>query len=174
MLHEGYNTKTKPTFKNDIAVIVIDPLNFNDPKVQPIEMFTNSDEEITPGSYCISIGCSNSRPSRTKHASHIVDSEVISEESCKNEYSKIDAIITSTNICARKPCADINGSFPCRGDSGAPLVCPDSRGKIRLAGLVSFGFQSCRLSSTIVFTKISSFKDWILHRLNMIFIKNIE
>ena len=161
--HENYNTAIKPTFENDIALITLsEALDLSDPNVQPIEMFTNFDEEVTPGSYCLSIGCSSSRPSTSLYyASQVVDSEVMDLGSCKNEFP---SEISSSNICARKPCDDIDGKIPCRGDSGSPLVCPDQRGRLKVAGLVSFGSSRCTSSSTTVFTRIQNFYDWVLNQ----------
>lgn len=61
-------------------------------------------------------------------------------------------------------CAGFGGKSPvsgCNGDSGGPLVCQEG-GKYVLRGAVSWGIPGCPGGNTFsVFTRISSFVDWI-------------
>ena len=57
-------------------------------------------------------------------------------------------------------CAGGAGTSACRGDSGGPLVCFD-RGVWVLEGITSSGRTDCFPLQPSVFTRVSSFVDWI-------------
>lgn len=158
-IHEDYSVKG--TIENDIAMVSLeDPLDFDDPEVQPMSSWKPT-EPIQANTYCLTIGCSQLRPSSNKYyASQIVDGQVVSDESCRNVYEKGGISIGPGMICASKPCSNIRNK-PCRGDSGSPLVCPDSLGRLKMVGLVSFGLTDCSRNPIIVYTRISHYQDWI-------------
>ena len=47
-----------------------------------------------------------------------------------------------------------------QGDSGGPFVCERSGGHV-LAGLTSWGSNQCDITLPNVYTRISSFREWI-------------
>ena len=54
----------------------------------------------------------------------------------------------------------------CQGDSGGPLVCEGSFGDAKqeqwfLFGITSFGALDCSSYSSSVYTKVSTYVDWI-------------
>ena len=48
----------------------------------------------------------------------------------------------------------------CRGDSGGPLLVDDGTGRLRLAGVVSYGYDNC-VAGVSVFTRVDAFAPWI-------------
>lgn len=55
-----------------------------------------------------------------------------------------------------------NGTSPCNGDSGGPLIVSDGLGSFKLAGIVSFGVMGCiSRESTAVFTRVDGIRDWV-------------
>ncbi|KAI8436769.1 hypothetical protein MSG28_010236 [Choristoneura fumiferana] len=74
---------------------------------------------------------------------------------CSSRYSHIKAIISDSMICASH--LDRGGIDGCFGDSGGPLLY-----KGVVVGLVSFGFACGHAYYPGVYTKISSFTDWII------------
>ena len=55
-----------------------------------------------------------------------------------------------------------NGTSPCNGDSGGPLIVSDGLGGFKLAGIVSFGLGGCMSrESTAVFTRVDGIRDWV-------------
>jgi hypothetical protein len=57
-------------------------------------------------------------------------------------------------------CAFDPGVNVCRGDSGGPLLVDDGTGELRLAGIVSYGFDRC-VAGVSVFTRVDAFAPWI-------------
>ncbi|XP_030386078.1 chymotrypsinogen 2-like [Scaptodrosophila lebanonensis] len=81
---------------------------------------------------------------------------IMSNEDCKEFFHKYipRKIFTSSFVCIAP-----GNSTPCNGDSGGPLVLQD--GKNTLIGLTSHGFGGCPLNAPVIFTRVSSYLDWI-------------
>ena len=93
---------------------------------------------------------------------HEVEIKVVDPESCKQTYAALnypDWSIGETEICAAEP---EGGKDSCYGDSGGPLVVPANtpKGFIQV-GIVSWGPQCGNPTYPGVYTRISSFTDWI-------------
>ena len=141
---------------NDVGIITVtQPFDFSDPHVQPIGMFkTSVDESVAPNTTCFATGwgqLSGGINPTLQNALQVVEIEVISNENCQSEY---EGNIEPGMICAGKA-----GAGTCSGDSGGPLVCPDAKGDLKLAGLVSLVNEKC--SSSSVFARVSYYEDWI-------------
>lgn len=93
---------------------------------------------------------------------HEVDIEVIDPQECKAVYKslQVDAFtIGDTEICATGPSG---GKDSCFGDSGGPLVVhADTPNGYAQAGIVSWGPQCGNPLFPGVYTRVSSFSDWI-------------
>jgi len=93
---------------------------------------------------------------------HEVDIEVIDPTECKAVYNALQVpafTIGDTEICATGP---RGGKDSCFGDSGGPLVVPADvpRGYVQV-GIVSWGPQCGNPLFPGVYTRVSSFSDWI-------------
>ena len=58
----------------------------------------------------------------------------------------------------------------CQGDSGGPLVCEGSFGESKqeqwyLFGITSFGALDCSSYTSSVYTKVSTYVDWIVEKM---------
>jgi secreted trypsin-like serine protease len=88
--------------------------------------------------------------------------EVFSNTACNNAYG---GGITSGMLCASHfDAVDNSGSSDrdtCQGDSGGPLVAPTAAGP-RLAGITSFGVDCASRPFPGVYTRVSTYRDWIL------------
>ena len=98
---------------------------------------------------------------------HEVDVEVIDQGECKSVYTSLQVpafTIGDTEICANGPSG---GKDSCFGDSGGPLVVPASnpRGFVQV-GIVSWGPQCGNPLFPGVYTRVSSFADWIKQNVN--------
>ncbi|RWS12015.1 hypothetical protein B4U79_07101, partial [Dinothrombium tinctorium] len=83
----------------------------------------------------------------------IAPMKCVSNEECKKTYSGV----TNSQICAKGP----SGQTACNGDSGGPLLCLDADGRAHLVGIVSYGTRNCPENRLSVFTRISSYIDFI-------------
>lgn len=93
---------------------------------------------------------------------HEVDIEVIDPKECKAVYDSLQVsafTVGDTEICATSPSG---GKDSCFGDSGGPLVAPakNDRGYVQV-GIVSWGPQCGNPLFPGVYTRVSSFSDWI-------------
>ena len=98
---------------------------------------------------------------------HEVDIEVIDPGECKSVYKALQVpafAIGDTEICATGPSG---GKDSCFGDSGGPLVAPANteRGYVQV-GIVSWGPQCGNPLYPGVYTRVSSFSDWIKKTMN--------
>ena len=160
-VHEDHSTEGR--IVNDIAMVTLeDPLDFNNPNVQPISSdLLKQTESNLPNTHCRTIGCSRYSLSNTTYASQIVDSQIVSDETCRNTFENFGVSITPGMLCASKRCVTLRNNRPCTGDSGSPLVCLDALGRSKMVGLVSFGMSNCSRNPVIVFTRIAYYQDWI-------------
>ena len=94
---------------------------------------------------------------------HEVDIEVIDPKECKAVYESLqvpDFVVGDTEICATGP---TGGKDSCFGDSGGPLIVADKgndKGYTQV-GIVSWGPQCGNPLFPGVYTRVSSFSDWI-------------
>ena len=88
-----------------------------------------------------------------------LDLDIIPEETCEREFKKVvhNFNLTSTRICAR---AELHRDG-CRGDSGGPLMHVTEAATYDVIGITSFGNKNCDSSSPGVYTRVSSYLDWI-------------
>jgi secreted trypsin-like serine protease len=93
---------------------------------------------------------------------HQVEVDVIDQTECKSVYEALQVpafSIGDTEICATAP---EGGKDSCFGDSGGPLVvkADNTRGYAQV-GIVSWGPQCGNPLYPGVYTRVSSFSDWI-------------
>jgi secreted trypsin-like serine protease len=93
---------------------------------------------------------------------HEVDVEVIDGNECKTVYQSLQVsafTIGDTEICATGPSG---GKDSCFGDSGGPLVvAADNERGFTQVGIVSWGPQCGNPLYPGVYTRVSSFADWV-------------
>ncbi|CAG5129869.1 unnamed protein product [Candidula unifasciata] len=162
--HKLYDPKTTV---NDIALLRVNPgsdgkgISFNK-FVQPISLI-NSAASPPVGALLVVSGwggilrCKNCTSEPQEFPPILKKAEVpaISQEECKRLYSQ--NTITDRMLCA----GWLDGrADACTGDSGGPLVYETAGSKV-LAGVVSWA-GGCGLENTPgVYTRVSSFLDWI-------------
>lgn len=89
---------------------------------------------------------------------------VVPDSLCDEAYD--NSINEHTEVCAGYKAG---GKDACQGDSGGPLVTKDEGGKgVVLQGLVSWGHGCARAGKYGVYTRVSSYIDWIKHAINVV------
>ncbi|XP_026805755.1 uncharacterized protein LOC113548864 [Rhopalosiphum maidis] len=168
IIHEKYNGYN---FANDIALLKLrNSVTFND-LIQPICMPMTSilrDLDISRRLLFIA-GWGTTIPTQTNSAPRVtalmkVQVPIAKADECARVYSNMSqAVIDDRVLCAGFP---EGGKDMCRGDSGGPLMYP--KGKVfYLIGIVSFETKKCgEPGFPGVYTKVPSFMDWIIDKLN--------
>ncbi|KAM9837511.1 transmembrane protease serine 9-like isoform 2-T2 [Aulostomus maculatus] len=151
IVHPDYN---ETTLTNDIALIRLSrPVNFTD-YISPICLADNS-SQVVNSTLCWSTGWG--RTGANDSASNTlleVEIPVTGNEECKLSYQEIIKI-TDKMICAGKENKGV-----CMGDSGGPLECQQESTWIQV-GITSFGIPCALAEYPAVYSRVSSFQDWI-------------
>lgn len=78
-------------------------------------------------------------------------------EVCGEQYADL-AYDGKTQICAGRKFGRVDS---CQGDSGGPLVALDKAERTYQVGVVSYGFECAAEKSEGVYTRVSSYRNWI-------------
>ncbi|CAG0915636.1 unnamed protein product [Notodromas monacha] len=157
--HKYYDSRT---YENDIALIRLrKPLTWSK-SVQPICLSNNS-EHYVPGRRAVVTGWGRtSETSRyTPSILQNVEVPVVTNDLCRVQLAEYLPIF-STQLCAGYPGGELDA---CQGDSGGPLVIKEG-GRVYLVGIVSVGVGCARPLLPGVYTKISSYIDWITRNMS--------
>lgn len=163
IVHPKFNSKT---LEFDVALV---KLGTSVPKNLPLASLITGKQEkksASPGDGMYVVGWGSIARSGNKFPVELRDAKVpvVANDVC-NEAKAYEGDITNKMICA----GELDGSKgTCSGDSGGPLLAKDGSGDYRLlAGIVSFGTIPCAFRKHPgVFTRITSYRDWILDRIS--------
>ncbi|XP_068126827.1 transmembrane protease serine 3 isoform X2 [Hyperolius riggenbachi] len=152
-----YHSKYKSsTMSNDIALIKLaTPFTFSD-LVQPI-CLPNYGEDFPEGKICwISGWGATEDGGDTSQTMDYAGVPLISNRVCNTKYV-YGGVIKPSMLCA----GFLEGGVDtCQGDSGGPLACED-RKVWKLMGTTSWGVGCAMRYKPGVYTRITSFLDWI-------------
>lgn len=107
------------------------------------------------------------------HGSHVlqmVQVPVIDNKPCEDLYKKMEYVAPG-RFDKRVMCAGFleGGKDSCQGDSGGPMVLPifeNGRFPIYQIGVVAYGNGCARKDSPGVYSRVTSFIDWIQQQIN--------
>lgn len=157
--HPNY-TFTKSN--NDIGLIKLkQPINFTR-NVQPICLPKTSKLQtgnlVGHNPFVIGWGVTNYGEG-AKSLSKLMQAQipVIDNYSCNNSYSRHGRKITNEQICTYD---EYNKKDACQGDSGGPLILHDEN-YYYIIGVVSFGFKCGEPGYPGVYTRVTSYLNWI-------------
>ncbi|XP_017043447.1 serine protease snake-like [Drosophila ficusphila] len=150
-VHPEYNNKTP---YNDIALLELETAA--KPELKPICLYTEKELE---DSLVTAIGYGQTSFSGPSSAQLLkVRLQTVSNKECQ-DYYQVDQLaqgVLSTQLCAVDK---FGGQDTCQGDSGGPMIMQD--GKLDyIVGITSLG-QGCGSGPPSVYTRVSSFVDWI-------------
>eukprot|EP00112_Aurelia_sp_Birch-Aquarium-sp1_P005325 Seg1602.6 transcript_id=Seg1602.6/GoldUCD/mRNA.D3Y31 product="Plasma kallikrein" protein_id=Seg1602.6/GoldUCD/D3Y31 len=154
--HESYGFAS---FDNDIALLKLaKPVSYNQ-AIKPVCLPKQGEAE-KPGERCYITGWGR-LTERGAKAKILQEARlpIIAKDECKRAISVASpfSIYTDNMICAGYKAGGIDA---CQGDSGGPLSCARS-GRYELNGIVSWGRGCARANSYGVYTKVSSYINWI-------------
>jgi len=125
----------------------------------PVCLATPEDDQkfAAPGTTCTVSGWGyiDNRGGTLPDTLHKVDVPVWANDECKEEFNQL----TDKHICTRR--SGIHST--CAGDSGGPLQCKKDDGSFVQVGTVSYSLPDCQSDpKPSVFTRVSSYHDWIM------------
>jgi hypothetical protein len=151
-----YPTYNNPTYAQDIALLELDAPS----EYTPIKLFTHQPdlENLEAAGTMLTVS-GWGRLSDGGPAANVLQKAqvpVISNAECQAKYP--EETITDSMFCAAYPGGGVDA---CQGDSGGPIVGVDSLGDYYLVGLVSWGYGCARATRPGVYTRVSTFHDWV-------------
>ncbi|XP_004067879.2 duodenase-1 [Oryzias latipes] len=148
--HPNYNE-----LSNDIMLLKLDGRARLTPEVQVIPLKSGT---VGPASQCITAGWGDIGDNRTiANRLQEVDVTILAQRTCRQRWGNV-------RVLRSMVCGVGARSFQgfCSGDSGGPMICDGEA-----AGIVSFSGRRCGDPSTPdVYTRISSFRSWIITQFN--------
>eukprot|EP00092_Neocalanus_flemingeri_P034504 GFUD01037517.1.p1 GENE.GFUD01037517.1~~GFUD01037517.1.p1 ORF type:complete len:430 (+),score=115.47 GFUD01037517.1:90-1379(+) len=93
---------------------------------------------------------------------------VVSNQQCADKYSQLFRRDVSADIrIGEHLCAGgVRGQDSCNGDSGGPLIGREGAvSPYILVGVVSAGTKTCAIGAPGIFTRVTSYMDWIVQNL---------
>lgn len=155
--HPDYDPQT---MDNDIAILFLKqaPAAGQNPiqTIEPIAM--NRDDRLPQiGRKATVIGWGNTTSYGALFDDELreVDVEVMGVSKCQQAYDNV----TMRQICAGDMAH--GGVDSCQGDSGGPLIATDAQGVKKLVGIVSWGDGCALAGKPGVYTRVSSYADWV-------------
>lgn len=96
---------------------------------------------------------------------------ILANSACQTRYKAVNKLISNKQFDNAVLCAGVltGGKDSCQGDSGGPLMLPQRVGLISYyyqVGIVSYGIGCARADIPGVYTRVTSFIDWIQEKIN--------
>lgn len=153
-LHEEY--RPSDSWRNDIALIEVkSPFAFTN-LVSAVDL-PEPNQPVEPGSPAVVSGYGLlSKHGRRTTDLYVVDILIANQTYCKTQYAKSQHVY-DTQICAYDP---VENKGSCQGDSGGPLTVNG-----QLVGLVSWAHGCASTRYPTVYTRVSSYINWIYERM---------
>uniref|UniRef100_A0A672FBZ1 Serine protease 56 n=1 Tax=Salarias fasciatus TaxID=181472 RepID=A0A672FBZ1_SALFA len=151
--HPKFNPKT---LNNDIALVELTNPVVMSEHVTPVCLPSGS--EPPAGSPCLVAGW-GSLYEEGPFADAVMEAKVplLSQSTCKSIFGK--ELVVNTMFCAGYLSGGIDS---CQGDSGGPLLYQDRvSGRFQLYGIISWGNGCGEKGKPGVYTRVSTFSDWI-------------
>ncbi|XP_075796837.1 ovochymase-1 isoform X2 [Pelodiscus sinensis] len=151
-VHVHYNFSGFPS-SNDITLLELEkPIKLGDSVA--LICLPDRDEEISIDARCLTAGWGATESGKDEYSIRLQQASIplFSNEACRSYWGQD---IKNTNICGGAA-----GATACLGDSGGPLICMVN-GYYKLIGIVSWGSDNCNPKSPTVYTRISTYRDWI-------------
>jgi len=148
-MHQSYNSVTN---ENDIMLLQLDR-SIND--VNAIKLnFDRGIPEDSSSNEVYGFGTMTQGDRDVPVTLQIASVKIVTNRVCKNQY-RPNVVNTELMLCASE-----EGKDSCQGDSGGPLIYTTPEKEIQV-GVVSWGAGCARQDFAGVYTRVSSYKNWI-------------
>jgi len=165
-IHPGYREKSGQVVSpvNDIAVVSLDR-EVSRPGLITICLPDPTYPVSLTRKLTVAGWGANSTSTRAQSITQLqfAELETTTARDCQVKYSEV-LRGTSAKVEIREEsmlCAGGREEDTCRGDSGSPMFGLDTRYRMTVVGLVSFGPSRCGSGLPGVFTRVDNFTDWI-------------
>ena len=159
IVHPDYNSYTN---ESDIAILMLSTVS----SLKPLPMLHADQSELAAPEVDAIVagwGVLSEGSSRIPNELHEVPVPIVANE-VANEPNSYDGRIADTMLAAGYAAG---GKDSCSGDSGGPLMVTDANGQHYLAGIVSWGNGCARPNSYGIYTRMTSFADWVDKRVQL-------
>ncbi|KFB52514.1 AGAP009214-PA-like protein [Anopheles sinensis] len=161
IIHEQYSVRRKA---NDIALLRLVHAATENENVIPICLPVTPEMQPAVATYYVA-GWGTREYKKHSNVLHHTKLILVSKDECQMQIRKEERLVPifDTQVCARSV---NNHSDYCSADAGGPLKSLGKNGRLVQYGVVSFGLSSCGKQSSVgVYTRVESFIDWILDKL---------
>ncbi|KAJ8961659.1 hypothetical protein NQ318_021256 [Aromia moschata] len=137
----------------DLALLKLpEPLELTE-YIQPIKLAEG--DYSYAGELSVVLGWGFQWGGQTTYEEHLrfVENIILSNNQCTKDDPTYKEIVKDSQICQ----STLAGRGSCHGDSGGPLVVDGDT----QVGIVSLGSINCFLEKPVVFTRITSYRQWI-------------
>jgi len=149
-------------YENDIGILILWIPLFYNKYVQPIALPKQNEDIAVDETVVVSGWGINSTEYLTNAENlHAASVQIIDRDVCREAYvayEEVQIYITNNMICAG--ILDVGGVDFCSGDSGGPLALLSGERPV-LYGIVSWGVGCSDPTYPGVYTRVSSYVDWI-------------
>ncbi|EDV95835.1 GH15922 [Drosophila grimshawi] len=162
IVHDQYDLSS---IANDIGMIELNGEAPSGGDIRPIclpdsSRFQREDQLVGMNPFVAGFGATQHQGS-TSNVLRDAQVPIVSRQSCEQNYKSVFQFVQFSDklICAGSSRVDA-----CQGDSGGPLMLPQLDGNMYryyLLGIVSFGYECARPGFPGVYTRTSSYLDWI-------------
>ncbi|XP_056009924.1 fibrinolytic enzyme, isozyme C-like [Ostrea edulis] len=156
-VHPQYGSSS-PGFPNDIALVVLQSPFLVGGSIQVATLPTSKTEDFSNIVDCWMTGWGKTAGNAPGYSDALMEAQLtnIKNTQCVNQWSGVSgATILDSHICAYEI-----GKSSCSGDIGGPYVCMKD-GVFKLAGIMSWGINTCNGEYPSVCVRVSHFLDWI-------------
>ncbi|XP_049287587.1 uncharacterized protein LOC125766049 [Anopheles funestus] len=158
IIHPGYE-KNGPFQHHDIALIRLDRDVIMNNYVSPVCLPPDNFTPTSPDLNVTAVGFGHTGRQRHSGIKKKVQFPVFAQEECDKKWQKIEII--EQQLCA----GGVYGIDSCSGDSGGPLMV--RRFYWIQEGVISFGNQCALEGWPGVYTRVSSYLDWIRQNIRL-------
>ncbi|XP_045128339.1 venom protease-like [Portunus trituberculatus] len=163
---ERHNKQYKSqTYENDIVIIVLDrDVVFTD-YIRPVCLPFNERGNNFANEKLIIVGWGKTDYETSSYTDVPFDAivPVVDREQCAQSYKRAGNRRVKPVVDERHLCAGNGTKDSCSGDSGGPLHHVSlNDGRFYIVGIVSFGFECASADYPGVYTRVTTFLDWIM------------